>query len=87
MTKGYVRAAVNQSRRDRLIRIEEKSTTSLENAEGIMSSEDDSCVDEGSVDRFMTALSGTLEAAVGEDEAVDRELSDLDFSPRTRSQL
>ncbi|KAK9328329.1 hypothetical protein V1520DRAFT_313332 [Lipomyces starkeyi] len=50
------------------------NSTSLQDAEGIMSSEGDTCVDEGSVNRFMSALSGSLDAAVGEEEAVDREL-------------
>ncbi|KAK9312037.1 hypothetical protein V1524DRAFT_411146 [Lipomyces starkeyi] len=51
-----------------------ENSTSLQDAEGIMSSEGDTCVDEGSVNRFMSALSGSLDAAVGEEEAVHREL-------------
>ncbi|KAK9236110.1 hypothetical protein V1525DRAFT_389767 [Lipomyces kononenkoae] len=55
----------------------ENSTTSLEDAECIKSSEADAGVDDGSANMVMSTLSGALEAAVGEDEAVDRELIGL----------
>ncbi|KAK9367326.1 hypothetical protein V1509DRAFT_654034 [Lipomyces kononenkoae] len=65
----------------------ENSRSSLEDAECVMSNEGDACVDVCSANTVMRTLTGTLEAAVGEDGAVDRELVGLALSALETSQM
>jgi hypothetical protein len=46
----------------------------LQGSESILDGEDDSSIDKDSINIIVSALSGTLSAAVSKDEAVDRDL-------------